>query len=395
MKRNQPFRRSWRRAASPLLAIVLFGLGFAVGSLARPHASQQSDATRDALLAPIWEALDLIETRYVDPVELEVLVDGALAGMVDALEDPHSAYIRPALYSQSVDFSGEFSGIGVMVKAATSGGRIEVVSVIAGSPADGVGVQPGDIFHAVNGELVDGYSLAELSAIVPGPPGTRVTVTFDRAGALLTLEIERGVFALPNVSHALVGDGIAHIKLQSFNDLTRTQLDAAFEALDAGSLNGMILDMRGNPGGALESAIEVSSAFIGDSLLLRQVARDGSEERTRAQGSRAAISAPIVVLVDAGSASATEVLAGAMQDHGVALALGEQTFGKGTVQRMPQLSNGGGIRLTTRRWLTPKGRSIHERGIRPDLVVEQDALADGQEDRQLEAAIAYLKSLRG
>jgi carboxyl-terminal processing protease len=181
-----------------------------------------------------------------------------------------------------------------------------------------------------------------------------------------------------------------------FNDLSRAQLDEALQAIDINSAKGLIFDIRDNPGGTLSSAIEIGSAFIEDGILLRQVARDQSEEVTRTSGGYADIDVHIVVLVDETSASASEVIAGAMQDYGVATILGETTFGKGTVQNIPSLSNGGGLRITVRRWLTPNGHWIHEQGITPDIIIEWNPDADEEDadDIQLSAAIEHLESLR-
>ena len=200
------------------------------------------------------------------------------------------------------------------------------------------------------------------------------------------------------MSYEIVGDSIARVSMLDFHDLSRSQLEEALDAVDIDNANGLIFDIRNNPGGTLASAIEIGSAFIEDGVLLRQVARDQSEEVTRASGGYIDIAVPIVVLVDESSASAAEVIAGAMQDYGVATIIGETTFGKGTVQNLPDLSNGGCLRITVRRWLTPNGHWIHKQGITPDIIVEwdpteQSGLDDG-EDPQLAAAIEYLESLR-
>lgn len=377
-----------------LLTLVVFALGFVTGTVAENRIIALSDT--DEAFEPFWDAFSLIESRYVDQVEVELLVDGAIDGMVDSLGDQHSGYIRPDLYKRSIDFSGEFTGIGVIIETNKDSGDIEVVSVIAESPAAKAGVSPGDVFYEVDGQRVTGLSQAELSALVPGPRGTTVTITFRREGELITFAIVRETIPLPNVSYTLVGDNIAHITMVDFNDLSRAQLDDAFDAVDINETGGLIFDMRGNPGGTLASAIEIGSAFIEDGVLLRQVARDQSEEVTRTSGGYADIKVPIIVLVDETSASAAEVLAGAMQDYGVATIMGETTFGKGTVQNIPPLSNGGGLRITVRRWLTPNGHWIHEQGITPNIIVEWNPETEEEEtdDAQLQAAIEYLESLR-
>ena len=379
---------------SILLTVAIFILGFAAGNLAQAPSIALSD-TEEAFDA-FWDAFSIIESRYIDQVAVEALVEGAIDGMVDSLDDDHSGYISPDVYSRSVDFSGEFTGIGVTIETDEETGDIVVLTVIPKSPAEGVGVQRGDIFYEVDGQRVDGMSQAELTALVPGPRGTSVTITFKRDEELITFDIVRETFPLPNVTFEIVGDNIARIAMLDFNDLSRAQLDEALDAVDIENTNGMIFDIRNNPGGTLASAIEIGSAFIEDGVLLRQVARDQSEDVTRTRGGYADIDVPIVVLVDETSASASEVIAGAMQDYGVATIMGETTFGKGTVQNIPQLSNGGGLRITVRRWLTPNGHWIHKQGITPDIIVEWNPETDEERahDLQIEAAIAYLDALR-
>ena len=376
------------------LAISIFALGFAAGNLSSFRTIALTDT--DEAFEPFWDAYSVIEARYVDQVEVEQLVNGAIDGMVDSLGDDHSGYIRPELCKRSTDFSGEFTGIGVIIETDEETGDIEVLTVIPDSPAADVGIMPGDVFYEVDGQRVAGFSQAELSTLVPGPRGSSVTIIFRRDGEIITFDVIRNTFTLPNVSYEIIGDNIAHISMLDFHDLSRAQLDDALEAVNINETNGLIFDIRDNPGGTLESAIEIGSAFIEDGVLLRQVARDQGEEVTRTSGGYADINVPIVVLVDNTSASASEVIAGAMQDYGVATILGETTFGKGTVQNIPPLSNGGCLRVTVRRWLTPNGHWIHKQGITPDIIVEWNPETDEDvaEDIQLKAAIEFLDSLR-
>ena len=396
MKRMRAIRWRSRLSKSLLAALAIFLIGFAAGNLTRFIANGPPSQSNEAL-APVREALSIIESRYIDPVETDALIDGAIKGMTGALGDAHSGYLPPDLCPRSRNFSGEFTGIGVTSKTDEETGLIEVVTVIPGAPAEAVGVLPGDIFHEVDGRRVTGLSQAELSALVPGQRGTTVTIVFKRGADLITFEIVRDTFKTPNVSYNIVGDKIAHISMLDFHDLSRSQLDEALDAVDIANSNGLIFDIRNNPGGTLASAIEIGSAFIEDGVLLRQVARDQTEEVTRASGGFLDIALPIVVLVDEFSASASEVIAGAMKDHGVAAIIGETTFGKGTVQNLPELSNGGCLRITVRHWLTPNGNWIHKRGIKPDIIVDWNPDTAGgaaEADPQLAAAINYLESLR-
>ena len=375
------------RSARPILLILLaFALGAAAGGL-----FPSSHAESDPLFQPFWEAWDLIQSRYIDAVAAEQLVEGALTGLVDSLEDEFSYYIRPEVYARDYSYSGEFTGIGVMVKANDQGG-IEVMEVVPDSPAAEVGVLAGDIFFAVDGESVAGLTQDDLSALVPGPRGTSVSVTFLRGDDLLTFDIVRDVFVVPNVDYEIHGD-IAYIAMNEFHNLSREQLEEALAAVDLPARIGLIFDVRGNPGGTIESAIDVASLFIEDDIVLQQVDRDGQISLTRSNGNSASIHVPIVLLVDGESASASELLAGALQDHARATIIGETTFGKGTVQTIQEIANGGAVRLTVRRYLTPAGRVIDKSGVVPDIIIEADD--DGENDNQLAAAIAFLESRRG
>ncbi|MCY4147409.1 MAG: S41 family peptidase [Chloroflexi bacterium] len=374
------------RSARPILTILLaFALGVGAGGLL-PF----SQAENDPLFQPFWEAWALIQSRYIDEVDAEQLVAGALTGLVDSLGDEFSYYIAPEVYARDYTYSGEFTGIGVMVKTNSQGG-IVVMEVAPDSPAAAAGVLVGDIFYAVDGEAVAGLTQDELSALVPGARGTNVRVTFRRGAALHTFDIVRDVFVVPNVAYELHGD-IAYIAMHAFHKLSRSQLEAALAALDMASRAGLVFDLRGNPGGTIESAIDVASLFIEDEIVLQQVDRDGQTSQTRGAGGSASIHAPIALLVDSESASASELLAGALQDHARATIIGEATFGKGTVQAIQEVANGGAVRLTVRRYLTPLGRNIDQTGVVPDIIIEADD--DSEVDEQLTAAIAFLESLR-
>ncbi len=400
MKWTRAVGRRSRIGACLLLVLAIFAFGFAAGSLTRLAFNAHDASARsetDRAFDPLRETFALIESSYIEAFAVEQLVDGAIEGMAAALGDAHSGYIRPGLCPLTRDFSGEFSGIGVTIRSNDATRQIEVLTVIPDTPAEKVGVRPGDVFYEVDGQPVTAISQAELSALVPGPRGSTVSIKFKRGAEFITFDIVRDTFEKPNVSYKIVGDNLAYISMLDFHDLSRAQLAEAFDAIDIKASNGLIFDIRENPGGTLASAIEVGSAFIEDGVLLRQVSRDDSEEVTRASGDYAAIDVPIVVLVDESSASASEVIAGAMQDHGRAIILGERTFGKGTVQNLPELPNGGCLRLTVRRWLRPNGQSIHKLGVSPDIVVEWDGPDDDAGavyDPQLAAAIDYLESLR-
>lgn len=389
-----------RHARIVLLVLLVFAAGFALGSqgLNNPVEAQGRVDVSDTNTAfePLWEAYAILQSRYVDPIDVERLVEGAISGMVNALDDPYSSYMRPQVYAMfNSDLSGNVEGIGVVITTRDNG-EIQVVTVIPGAPAMDAGVMPGDVFIEVDGESVAGFDQTELAAVVRGPAGTQVNITFRRGQELVNFTITRARFAVPNVSYEVLEGNIAYISMLDFNQVTRSQLDDALAAVDVNNRIGLIFDLRGNPGGLLSSAIDVGSAFIESGpILLETFSIDGQEQMQvfEANGNFAGIQVPIVVLIDETSASASELLAGAMQDTGAAIVLGEPSVGKGSVQTIQPLSNGGGLRLTIAYWLTPNGNSIHQQGVQPDIVVEWTPESFDDPDLQLEAAVDYLLSL--
>jgi carboxyl-terminal processing protease len=374
------------------LAGYLFG-----GMTTSPSQAQDVTAIGDVdeAFAPLFETYEIIQDRYVDAglVDIDTLVDGALNGMVASLGDPYSSYLDPESFSAfTSELSGNVEGIGVVI-FANEDGNIEVRQVLEGTGAEAAGVMPGDIFVEVNGESVQGLDQTQLALLVRGPAGTTVEITFLRGEELITLTITRSRFEIPNVeAEVLEESNIAYISMAEFNANSRAQLDEAIAELDVNSRVGLIFDLRNNPGGLLSSAIDVASAFIEDGVILHESFADGSEDTFDSNGDFAGITVPIVVLINENSASASELVSGAMQDNGVAYLIGEVSFGKGTVQTLEEISNGGAIRITIARYLLPSRRWIHEVGVTPDLLVELDetTFVEGDADPQMQAAIDYI-----
>jgi carboxyl-terminal processing protease len=253
-------------------------------------------------------------------------------------------------------------------------------------------VLPGDVFVAIDGAPVEQMNQLELAGRVRGPEGTVVSITMRRGDELIDFDITRARITIPNVESRILDGDIAYVRLNQFTDSSREDIDRAFEELDVRKRAGLIFDLRDNPGGLLTAAIDVASAFIPDGTIVTERFGDGRETVFSATGAYADIQTPIVVLVNEGSASASELVSGAMQDRGVATVLGTTTFGKGTVQTWNDLSNGGGVRLTIARWLTPNGRWINEAGITPDVIVEWTPQHYGDpDDRQLERAAELIQ----
>lgn len=390
-------RKHQQKISTALLVVIVFLAGFAIGNQSTISQAQDVPATigdADEAFEPLFEAYQTIQARYVDSSQIDVptLVDGAIKGMVESLGDEFSSYMTPQDYAMfSSDLSGNVEGIGVVIRTEEETGDVVVVSLIKGAAAEAAGVLPGDIFVEVDGTNVRGLNQSELAMLVRGPAGSDVTIVFDRRGELITLEITRVSFEVPNVEFEMLDNDIAYISMAEFSDTSRSKLDEAVNELDVNSTNGLIFDLRGNPGGLLSAAVDVASLFIEDGVILYESFADGSERVFEANGSYGDIEVPIVVLIDEGSASASELVSGAMQDSGVATLIGETSFGKGTVQTLQPLSNDGALRITIARYLLPSRRWIHDLGVTPDIEIPYDIVEDGDNvDPQLDAAIDYL-----
>lgn len=385
-------------AIGGLIGLVFAG-GFALGlNMSVTHAQSDTSMPSEAetVFQPFWQVYNLIRSDYVEDVAPDKLMEGALNGMIEALDDQFSGYMDPQIYPlMNDDLSGQVEGIGAVVRTNEETDEIEVVNVLEGAPAEAAGVLPGDVFVAVNGEDVAGWTQLELVGKVRGPAGTPVTITFRRGEESLDITITRARINIPNVESRMLDGNIGYVKLRDFTSDARQQIDTALADLDVNNLSGLVFDLRGNPGGLLTSAVDIASAFIKNGVVLTEDFGGGRQQVYEANGSYIGTSVPMVVLVDGSSASASELVAGALQDRERATILGEVTFGKGTVQTWRELINGGGVRLTIAKWLTPNGHWIHQQGITPDIVVEwpQEAhTADPTVDPQLDAALQFLQT---
>lgn len=386
-----------RHLAAAALISFVFAAGFVLGSMREIGAAQGNfvqPADTESAFSAFWQTFELIQNEYIEDVPIDVLVEGATSGMLDALDDEYSGYMTRDMFNMmNADLQGEIEGIGVVIRTDEETGMTTVVSLLAGSPAEAAGILPGDIFTAVNGESTADWTQLEIATQVRGPAGTDVTITMLRGEELIDFTITRQRITIPNVETDILEQDIAYIRLNNFTPDARRDLDQAIADLNVNSRAGLIFDLRDNPGGLLSSAIEVASAFVQDGVIVTEwFGSDEDELELRANGSYADIRVPIVVLVNEGSASASEIVAGAIQDYDVATLLGMTTFGKGTVQTWHPLVNGGGARLTIANWLRPNGISIHELGVTPDVVIEWIPESMDEPDIQLEAALDLLLS---
>jgi carboxyl-terminal processing protease len=359
-----------------LLTLSAFAGGVMTAKLGRASLDDQSPYSVVAQLARI---LVLIENDYVDAVDRDRLLTGAIKGMVAEL-DPHSSYLPARDFAVLQDDTrGEFAGIGVEVDFRND--RVTVISPIEGSPADRAGIRAGDFIVTIDGLSVQGKNASELVKLMRGPPGTTVRVAVRRPGRdeMLRFALARQVIEVSSVLGADLEGKIAYLRIKQFQSKTPTELlDAIAQLrLEMSDIRGVVLDLRNNPGGLVAAASAVADEFLNGGVVYSTRHRDKVLDEVRAGSSGSLEAEPMVVLVNEFSASASELLAGALQDHKRATVVGARTFGKGSVQSIIDLPGGGGLRLTTMRYYTPGGRAIQVAGITPDLLVDAD-LASGE-----------------
>ncbi|MEE8567697.1 MAG: S41 family peptidase [Anaerolineales bacterium] len=343
---------------------------------------------------PFWGIWEIIHDQFVDqPVDDMELIRGAIRGMLDALDDPYTSYMDPDEFTQAnMPIEGSYEGIGAWVDP--DGEFLTIISPMPNSPAEKAGLKPGDEVIAIDGEDMTGVDGNLVIRRVLGPAGSSVTLTIHREGEpeLLEFEIIRETIILPSIESEMLEGNIAYIHLFTFGDDTVQDLRQTLDTLLAENPKGLILDLRFNGGGLLDTTIEVASEFISEGIIMTEYFGDGTEHVYEAQPGGLATEIPLVVLVNGGSASASEIVAGAIQDHRRGRLVGEVTYGKAAIQSwIPLPSYGGAIRITIARWLTPNGQQIHELGLTPDfevLLTEEDI--EAERDVQLEKAIELL-----
>ncbi len=353
-----------------------------------------SGDSHQALFAPFWQAWDIVHQDFVDqPVDDQSLMQGAIRGMIDALGDEQSSYMDPQEYQQAnIPIEGSYEGIGAWVD--TEGEFLTIISPMPGSPAEEAGLLPGDQVIAIDGESVAGIDPSLVIRRVLGPAGTTVHLTIRREGVEEPLEFDivRARIDVPSLESKMLNGDIAYIHLMGFGSDAPDDLRRALRQLLRQNPRGLILDLRGNGGGLLDAAISVASEFISDDVIMLERYGDGREETFRAESGGLATDIPLVVLIDGGSASASEIVAGAIQDHERGLLVGETSFGKGSVQNwIPLTNDAGAVRITVARWLTPNGWQIDGVGLAPDVPIEltQEDIQAGR-DPQLDRAIELL-----
>lgn len=362
-----------------------------------PYVDPQGGTPEEAqeLFAPFWETWSLVHENFVDqPVDDLSLMRGAIDGMLGALGDKHTSYMSPDEFKQAnQSLEGEYEGIGAWVDV--TGDYVVIISPMRGSPAAKAGLQPNDQVIAIDGEDMTGIPGDLVLQRILGPAGTDVTLTILRENESFDVTVTRAKIEVPTVDSEILEDNIAYIGLYNYGEKTSSQLRNDLKVLLDQNPDGLIFDLRDNGGGFLDIAIQVVSEFIGSGVVMYEQYGNGDTYSYEAIPGGLATEIPLVVLVNQGTASASEITAGAIQDLGRAPLVGMTTYGKGSVQSWIELeNNAGGVRITIARWLTPEGRQIHEIGLEPEYVVEmteEDYLAG--RDPQLEKAIEVLKGI--
>jgi carboxyl-terminal processing protease len=369
-----------------LLVIVAALLSMFTGAVMAKRLPFQGEAYEN--LKVFTEVLSHIESNYVEEADPQKLIHGAIRGMLRTL-DPHSSFMPPDVYREmQVETEGRFGGLGIEISLRDD--ILTVVAPIEGTPAFRAGIQAGDQIVKIEGETTKDITLIDAVKKLRGPEGSTVTISIFRKGFTEPKDftLTRAVIQIKSVRWKKLPDDIGYVKLRSFQKSTTDELEDALQDLEEQKIRALILDLRNNPGGLLEQAIAVSDEFLeGGKLIVYTKGRlAGQNMKGYSKNDRAHLEYPMVILVNGGSASASEIVAGALQDLGRATVIGTQSFGKGSVQTIIPLSDGSGLRLTTAKYYTPQGREINGKGITPDVIVEEPKAAPEQEEEGKQGA---------
>ena len=391
--------RTFKAIIATMLAIILasamFIGGAMFGRLSTGAAVVPSSSGSSTLSSTVSKVDGIIRASALDPSSEESITANAVRGMLESLGDPYAHYYDKKAYSQMLEeTTGQFGGIGVTFGMKDD--KATIARVLPGTPAERAGVRADDVIAEVDGKPTAKQSTDQISERIRGPKGTSVTIGLERTGTkgLITVKIVRDIIVMPNVDSKMMGKDVGYIRMWSFNERSADDTRKAIADLAGKGAKGYVLDLRENPGGLLTAAVDVASLFVADGVIVRVDERGVPEEEHRATGS-IATDKPLVVLVDDNSASASEIVAGALQDYKRATIVGIKSYGKGSVQTLRPLGDGSAVKLTTAHYLTPKRRVINKKGVTPEVVVPMDykLQAKPETDTQLTRAIEELRKL--
>lgn len=399
----------WGLLSGVVVTVLVAVLGYGVGLTARTETTDEGPDTLDVTLSGNSEVISqeflqkvttieniLKDEFYLGEIDPAALREGAYKGMVDALGDVYTVYYTPEEAQKVFDETeGVYYGIGAYVEIDTVSGYVKVTGVIPNSPAEEAGLQSDDIFYKIEGEDLAGLDTSQVIARIKGAEGTTVHLTMVRDGVPFEVDVERRKIESPMVEHSMLEDGMGYIYIAEFSETAAKQFKEALKSIVAEGAEGLIIDVRANPGGSLQVVVEIADMLLGEGLVLYTEDKYGEREEIYSSA-HTLWDKPIVLLVDHNSGSASEVLSGALKDRGRATLVGTTTYGKGIVQRLKLMGDGSAVKVTISAYYTPNGINIHGTGIEPDVVVEFDGKAYyGEErfDNQLDKAKEVLREM--
>ena len=338
----------------------------------------------------LFRAIQVVKGQYVGTAEGPLLMTGSLKGMVNSLGDPYSVYLDPKMYSElMLETKGSFGGVGIVLGVKDK--QLTVVAPIEGTPAETAGILSGDLIVKIDGQDTKDMALDEAVGKIRGKEGSKVTLTIQRTGQEAEeYSLTRATIVLKSVSGKILENGIGYIRLSMFSETTGNDFTQKMSELTEQGMTSLILDLRNNPGGLIGESVKVARLLVPQGPIVSVIGKDGERETSQSYLEKTPL--PLVVLINGGSASASEIVAGAIQDTGAGKLVGVKTFGKGSVQRIIPLDKDSAVKITIAEYHTPKDRSIHGKGIEPDIVVEMPKDKDAKSDPQLDKAIEVLKS---
>lgn len=359
--------------------------------------AQSTSVQTNSIMNKIKVLESIINTYYLGDVTNEALADGIYKGLLASLEDPYSCYYTAKEYAQLMESSnGIYCGIGATVSQDVKTGVMTIVKPFLDGPAYSAGVLPNDIIYKVNGEDVTSKDLSEVVSRMKGEEGTEVVLTVVRDGEELDFTIQRGRIEVPTVEYKMLDNQIGYISVAEFDKVTATQYRKAIETLESQGMKGLVVDLRNNPGGRLETVVDMLDRMLPKGLIVYQEDKSGKRDE-ETSSDKEQFTKPLSVIINGNSASASEIFAGAIQDYGIGTIVGTTSFGKGIVQSIIPLKDGTAVKVTVSKYFTPNGRNIHGTGIEPDVEVELDAeiarkvVIDYEEDTQLQKAVEVIQ----